>query len=393
MSKRFREAVDREFIDMRVRPELLRRILNQTVEREVVFIMKKRTAIITIALITIMLLTGVGFATGVVQSIISNMKGMIENEDAAKYEALETLAANPAHTQSLSQISGARFTLSQSYYDGEQIILGYSLDGLSPSADFNFGPTSEHFDDMENTTQGNTVLMLNLADELTEDEYNQFTTMLAQNGSAGVIYYNTYIGDHLYLADGTELPGNNQTEVDNGVYLEVMRPLPDEAKDKPALEIAINVKRTKCFYYQDAMGSYYLFERPKEERVMFSIPRSTDEIQWCSGSFASDSYSTAAILMMSPINVWVDISMITTSEWETVDELRQKGIDMIYAYDLVVNGVSHETLLLDRCEDENLRAFEGECTFDVSNCEELRLRPLYSIQGEVPEEDIVFGLK
>ncbi|MCL2162788.1 MAG: hypothetical protein FWH55_00045 [Oscillospiraceae bacterium] len=245
----------------------------------------KVSAILIAAALTFVLLTGVALATGAVQSIFRSMRdlvardaaiGQFVGDDAEKYEKIDALSNKEEVTVTLSAMNNSQFTLCQSYYDGEQLMLGYNFDALTVSAEFGFGPGHEKFDMLKpfEDKENHAVPMLNLNELLSPDEYAQFMQTLAETGNAGVIFCELFLGDHITLADGMDMgPNYVNYQLDNGVYFEFLE-LPEEARNQDELSIQMTIKRAIWYYYADATGGYYHMEYGRPETLTFTIPRS-----------------------------------------------------------------------------------------------------------------------
>ena len=150
----------------------------------------RKTAKILIAAVLIAaMLTGTAFATGIARSIFSAMKGVYMNDNESKYETFDVLSNKDETTVTIPEMNGTRFTLSQSYYDGEQLILGYRLDALTKPAEFGFDPEIDGFDALINCKDlSPEFTMADLKGRLTDEEYTQLKETLRKTGSAGVIF-------------------------------------------------------------------------------------------------------------------------------------------------------------------------------------------------------------
>ena len=86
-----------------------------------------RAALIAAALL--LALTAIGFASGTFQSIFTYMTHAWTDGPTTDYAHLEETATRDVFRQSLNFANGARatVTLEQSYYNGEQLAMGWSL--------------------------------------------------------------------------------------------------------------------------------------------------------------------------------------------------------------------------------------------------------------------------
>ncbi|NLG25964.1 MAG: DUF4179 domain-containing protein, partial [Clostridiales bacterium] len=147
MRNRLRAAIDRGMAGVALSPSQKRRIYRLTIEggEENVETRRKLPLVLALTLAVMLAVAGIALATGVAQSVFGAMRDMYVGEDASKYQALERLAADGATDVPLTIVEGMRFVLTQSYYDGEQLMLGYRLEGKRPAADLSFGPGHKQF--------------------------------------------------------------------------------------------------------------------------------------------------------------------------------------------------------------------------------------------------------
>lgn len=393
MRESLREVIDRELADVAMRPELIEKIENKTIHRGGKTQMKRKISLsLAVALAALAVMVGVAFATGVAQSIIQGMKILYDGEDESKYEAIDEIAQSPMSTRALPEVEDGRLMLHQSYYDGEQIILSYSLTGNN-RADFGFGPGHEKFSELQ-PTDG---LMIDFERELTPEDYQTMQSKLASEGRVGFIVKDMYVGDHLRLADGTDLPERNDIQIEHGYYYaQLAQPLPEAARNVESLDIAFRVKQSTTYYYRDQTGEYYLFEPVRNDDIVFTVPRSTEEIAWYDGGYSDSVYEAQAEVKVSPINVWVKIAMtvpeIWDLDWNSIDELRAQGIDYLYDYQLVADGEVYPIHLqedwTDSTEASTHVTYQGECAVALEDVKNLSLRPVYALRGEAEEEEI-----
>lgn len=278
-----------DMVEQRISDTLVR--LGASPEGETYRQPRRLTVVLIAAALTVALLTGTAFATGFINSIFLEMRGYEVGGSDSKYETIDALSNRHEDTvtvaipedgsvpdMSIPIESDSSFTLVQSYYDGEQLMLGYTKDVLLKPAEFGFGPGSEKFGELmpvEDTVQ-HTVLALYPEDFLTADEYTQFIKTFEETGSVGVIFYEVYIGDHITLEDGTDIGPHGEVERDSGVYLEFNTPLAEAARNQDELTVVLNIKSGIWYYYQDLTGAYYLREPGNAEQVSFTIPRVSD---------------------------------------------------------------------------------------------------------------------
>ena len=224
---------------------------------------KKLSTILIAATIIVALLTGAAFATGVAQSIFRNMIGATVGDDPAKYETIDVLSKKDEVRVNVPENDDLSVIIKQSYYDGEQLMLGFSLDMQDNSADFDFGPGHEMFNALQPVKDEyyDQVLALDFKNMLTDDEYAKFIQTLEETGSVGVVFDELYVGDHVLLADGQEIGPHGQVKTPDGIYMEFATPLSEAAQNQDELNIVFKMKCIRWYFYTDSPdadeGFYY----------------------------------------------------------------------------------------------------------------------------------------
>jgi hypothetical protein len=245
---------------------------------------RKIATILIAAALAVSLLTGVAFATGIAQSIFSAMIGRNVGDDPGKYETIDALSNKDEVTVSVPELDSASVTLKQSYYDGEQLMLGFTLDNGSEGADFDFGPGHEMFDKLQPVKdEYNQVLALDFENLLTADEYTKMMQLREENGSVGIIFEELFVGDHVLLDDGQDIGPHGQAKTPDGVYMEFATPLAEAAQNLDELNIMFKMKCIRWYFYIDSSdadnGFYYSEyitggEGDDWQQVELTIPRS-----------------------------------------------------------------------------------------------------------------------
>ena len=385
MNKRIRSAIDHKLQHVTLSPSQKRSIYAKTVDRAK--IRRKLSASLVAALVALLLLTGIAFATGIAQSVFRAMRGMYTGEDPSKYEQLEALSNRSEISVPLEHVQDGRFTLIQSYYDGEQLMMAYTLDAPEQPVDFTFGPDHARFKDLQPGKLGFTV---------EDGEAGQFHRMRAEKGSLGMIKHNVYLSDRVKLLDGTDLPNYNERTTADGTYMEFLLPLPKAARNKDELTLVLKIKRSTLYYYEDATDGYYFHDNYEPDFVTVTVKRTTDKITRYAATYETEHYRARASAQASPVNVRATITLDVPPEWrvleDTFGEPLPSGLDMIFEYALVVDGKSHSAPMHESW-DGNTVTWEGAYAVAPTDLSEVRLRPVYSIRGEVPEEDLVLTPK
>ena len=134
-----------------------------------------RPALIAAAAAALLLALGItAYATGWAQSFIAQIPARYAVPDAERDALLEKageLSNKEPETVELTEteITGESFTLEESYYDGENLMLVYSLDALLRPVEFGYGPGGEHFDDLH--TAGENFQLAFQPDDFTPEDF------------------------------------------------------------------------------------------------------------------------------------------------------------------------------------------------------------------------------
>ena len=152
-------------------------------------------------------------------------------------------------------------TREESYYDGEKLILAYTLNTETASIDFDFGPEHEYFDELFTPPENNRTSMSQIwhNHRLPASEFVKAQAEMMAEGAVGFTVQYVDIGDHVKLDDGTDLgPMVGGREVDNVVILENQNELPEHARNQEEITIQLGVKRYVHYYYvEDGVVSWY----------------------------------------------------------------------------------------------------------------------------------------
>ena len=384
---RLKERVDRELSDVEMTPALADRIAKRRAKR-----VKKKLTVALAAALVLVLVAGIAYATGVFASIFRGMKGMYGNSGDEKYEVMDELSDAGSAAEALTVAPGATLSIRQTYYDGEQLAIGYSVEGVA-AADMTFGPGHPEFAEFQEAVMGEeSAAVVYLGDILTDEERAQFEKTLAETGAAGFVCQYVYLGDHVTLEDGTDVANFVDTPVEGGTYIEFDAPLADAARDKDSLTLVLDVRAQSLYYYKDKAGSYVMTGPVRSQAMTVEVPRSTDRVNWYAGSYAGETYSASARLLVTLVNARATIEMKIPAEywipWDEVDKRLQDGADLLVDYELVVDGTVCAGDLSETERDDG-RTMELEYELHADGAADIRLRPVYSVSGEHPDEDII----
>ena len=246
----------------------------------------KTKRIITLALAAALILAlGVGaYATGAAQSVIAEIARLYirPTSEETRSQNPEAAAFNDNRNSSLEALielgeysdktvrrvdleNGAAITLTESYYDGEQLALSYTLDTDGPSVDDSFGPDHEFFALLQES-EG-----LLWYQDLPTSEYLKIMSKLKLSGKVGLIIRNTVIGDHITLADGTDIGPFMGVENDGHTVLVPQNGLPESAKNRESLELVFPVKTSEAYIWLEGSKVYSYYPVVQGTPVTFTI--------------------------------------------------------------------------------------------------------------------------
>ena len=233
----------------------------------------RRITAVALAACLILALGVTAYATGFAQSVIAQIRYATPDaeRDALLQEAAKKSNKEP-ETVELTETAGTgeSFTLEESYYDGENLMLVYSLDTLIRPVEFGYGPGDEYFDELH--TAGEGYVLAFQEDDFFPEDFAKVLEIQLGTEAAGFIRRNLYIGDHIRLADGTDLGPMMGMETDGGkIFLQNQGPLPEAARGLDALEVTFYIKEGTMYYYKDGVQEYTYCPVVQGEPVTFTI--------------------------------------------------------------------------------------------------------------------------
>ncbi len=148
---------------------------------------------------------------------------------------------------------GTTITLTENFYDGDRLALSYVLSAEGPRIDYDFGPDHECFDLL---TESNGLAWYQ---DLSETQYLEIMAKLKLRGKVGFVIRTVGVGDHVRLADGTDIGPFIGAELDGNTVLVPQNGLPEAAKGQDKLELSFVVKTYEAYIWLegDQVYSYY----------------------------------------------------------------------------------------------------------------------------------------
>lgn len=189
----------------------------------------------------------------------------------SKYEEAGAQSVKDPVEIPLQDLPGNTFVLSESYYDGETLLLAYELDTMKYPVQFGFGPKDENYDHLWLT--GQWYIDAQWEKMVFAEDYERICRELRDEDQTGFMIRSAYLGDHILLADGTDLGPMLSTELENGtVVLECQEGLPESARNKSELKLEFKVREILTCYYKNGESFYRYVLNLNETTVEVSVP-------------------------------------------------------------------------------------------------------------------------
>lgn len=252
-------------------------VLSRLPEREERPIMKKKLTLTLVAAVAAaLLLTGAALAVG------RNLFEYFGARDARLSEIAPktTLSGQTTCTVESAILGTSTATVNSAYYDGETLILAYTLEN---SARYEpFVPTEEQLARMTpaGLPDGGEALPPILEEAGAGREYAAaFNEAAARGEACGVVLTQLYPSDHTLLPDGQDLQWFGESadtlEDDAQAVLREYTELPDGAKDLDRLEIhiALYTGRMYCWFDGETYFTLYEQDEPPAGELTATVPR------------------------------------------------------------------------------------------------------------------------
>ena len=302
---------------------------------------QKRRARFSVALIAAIILTvalaSVALASGWFGSVFSTMSGRYPNGDRSDYQALETLAERNGKAESFTFSDGSSVTLqlNETYFDGEQLIAGFTLQSNASSQ--MLAQDSETFQRMQ-AYQPETRPLNDeetLRTLLPGTLYDAFMAEFTREGRACAEVWS------LYMGDGVSVNGRYLSpEMDDGGvfedgtqwrYIEFERPLPEEIRTQNELTLSARVYGQRETVYMDENGLKvdYGVEAREHFDAEWVVRRTEADIRSYHASASGSDYTSEIELSVSPVNARLTIETKVSEAWQAAEYDEYGGRDGI----------------------------------------------------------------
>lgn len=237
----------------------------------------KRMLTVAIAAVMMMALAVTGFATGVIPSLIGQLgNGYFANPDAERDAFYQMVGENSDKTKETVDTEtelSISLTKEESYYDGEKVVIAYTLNTEDATVTFGFGPDDENFKNLFTPPEDNQMSMSQLWYELglPAADLVMAQAKLMKDGAVGFTIRYADIGDHILLDDGSDIGPMTGGMVDGSIILENQNELPEHAKDQDSLTVQLGVKQYVGYYYVEGDVVSYYCPVAEAEWIPFTI--------------------------------------------------------------------------------------------------------------------------
>ncbi len=427
--KDLRESLDRSLSGVEFRPELRRRV-REAVRPEAgkgAMMRRKMSAALMLALIAVLILAAVAVAAVITRGF-GWFATQYDGADAYNLSELGRRAEDIVARQSVSKENGSgeafRFEVLQGYYDGSRADVAYNMEIVDRSADTSWRPTADDVSKMIRYGDSASSSFVNGFEALN----GEFRRSHEEGTAIGVHIHDYLLSDGAYLTDGTRLEWENGNETWKGNVMTGYRgfdSLPEEARNRDSVRIIFQVREYDGYYYQDETGSrYYMGQEGRTvELAPVALIRGEGGTKAVQGTKDFGTYTIWAMASVSPVGVQATVWQKLPEAWITADVWKRDGdlakTDYVNDYLLLADGARLEGHLISEgyasamaavksIGEEGVRrsipdVFRKEALEKLyrirleyqgvpEGAKELRLRPVYSISGEHPDEDLVLTI-
>lgn len=395
MKERYTQAFDRVQASQTLIEQTKREVYAMANQKH---IRRARFSVALVAAITLAIaLAGVALASGWLGSVFSTMSGRYQNGDRSDYQALEALAERSGKAESFTFSDGSPVTLqlSESYFDGEQLIAGFTMQSDASahmverdSEDFRY--MQAYLPDALPPADEDTLRAL-----LPSTLYDDFMAEFKKEGSACAVVFDIYIGDGVSANGGYLSPEMDDRGIfEDGTqwrYIEFERPLPEEIRALNELTLSARVYRQRMIIYMDDNGLKvdYGVETREYFDAEWNVHRMEADLRRYHASASGSDYTSEIELIVSPVNASLTIETNVSERWARaeLDEYGGRdGIDFLWMWKIYADGTKLDSAV------ETASRYGETATFPVGSVETITLRPVYVLSGEHPDEDVVIHL-
>ena len=300
------QAVDHKLSGVRMDNQLAQRVLHASEGEKP---MKKRFTLIPALVLIIALLTMAAAAAEALGIHIFELFGKTD-ERYAQLAPQAILEETAPVTVSSSELGDVIATINNAYYDGETLMVAYSVQGarrleaftpddalLSRMEPFAYLPALDASQDAERAAL--------LA---------QWQAALESHTPMGLVQWAVYPSDHTTTDDGIELPPTSEDHregEDGTIYAirEYEMPLPEEVAGRDCLLLRIGLYRSATYWYWDGEVLFTLTEREQLEPMTAEVWRVDTELRAVTGNGHVGDIGVTVAGMASAANVQLTLTL------------------------------------------------------------------------------------
>lgn len=273
---------------------------------------RKFVSVLVAAVIFASILAVTAMAAGWIPNIFREVQEKYYPDSSADFEdAIQYVETQQPEMVEIPELDLTRFTLSESYYDGQKIMLGYNLDEVLPESIVGYEPDEEllaeikgaPLDSDSNAPQEDvsidslleqgcidpffynrmledrsdyakqadmrgyySLLMDTLIQSILSPEQQvQFWQELEEKGHCCVVEYEVHIGDHKKV-NGVDMfdtltpenpsAGMYEYATDSGKFI-LLDPLPEEGQNQDSVTVELELRSSIQYYYMEKGGVSY----------------------------------------------------------------------------------------------------------------------------------------
>ena len=380
---------------------------------------------VALALVGVLALTGVAFATGAIDRLFSWMQEWGEHQ-AADLEKLDELADSGfgEEKEDTEFVGSISTELNQAYYDGYQLIVGakysigtnqvmlgleHELMALTRPEDPSFCAVRYSEGDMPvmiNESgwieERSSLIPANIAMHMTDEQIAAFEKAYEVNGEAGAVVYTAYESDHIGIEgdvgdDACPEDDQRKTDAEGNVWRYVdFGELPEGCVNKDSLTVTFGIHQTANVVRVDQDGVWVASHRLEKTEFPFVVENNGQNMRFAYGSFENETYSAKVELRVSDVSTRLKIDMTYPAEWKKADsEAMSTGdgeVDYIWDYRVLMPDGSWEHVVNRKTWTETGCQMKGYIELQEGQTEVI-LRPCYMLSGLHEGEDIVISLE
>lgn len=304
-------AMNRRLSALEASAERRARIRQRIEREEEPKVKRKLTAAMAFALVAVMALSGIALAAGM------NLFEMYDEEDTrltglSASAVLEEVTSVTIETEELGRTTAV---VTNAYYDGVSLIVGYSLENMSAFAEYELSEgdlQNKRLIEAAPEEWGRGVE--GLLTEKSAESLKEIVERCKQGEPFGFVMHLMQADGGAFMTDGTFLPGSTEndwfSEGDTRYYVrEFETPLPEAAQNLDSLHIRIGLAVDSSYFYFDGEALYSIpIPAAKEVGGMTAVVlRSESAVRNFTGEGEIDGAKVTAEAWLTPVYGWITL--------------------------------------------------------------------------------------